>query len=545
MKKRAQTPDAHTYTILFRGLADIQDASPHRQNLDRALSIYQSMLATNSPVKPNIIHTNAVMKVCGRAGDIDAMMGIAAQLQEKGLRAPNNLTYTTIFNAMRLHVQAEKDVEVAETLKRKTMDDARRIWFDVVVRWRKDMRIDEELVCSLGRLLLLGNAKDVDDIFSLVQQTMDVPRQHPVLGSKARSRMDPSLQGNKAALPQPEDEMRSGESSEAADTAASTQGEDGEEPEVVQRWDGKLQTSTAGEETTNTRGHLVKPGQNTLSLVAEALLQLRMKDSMVKYWNIFTKQLSVNPDSPNYHAYLRVLKTARASSETVQLVLAMPRRMVEYKTIRIAMSTCGRDKMNPSAFQNAGKILDLMQSCLSDTDIGVLHTYLEVCVGGRETIREACNNDDTRYAHGQRMLRGLTRLDPHLNSMKSILAFGSSPTVELSSRDQSNSEERRNGLLALMGEMVSAYDQLLNNAMVPRESYGDIMSRRSAVAAYITRNVDKRRRSQRPRTSGEITEQPFKSSQKRTPAYERNFRPRPQNGARRQSTNGVMQMERD
>src|SRR5579871_5275043 len=98
MKKRGQKPDAHTYTIIFRGMAEL---SHYPQTLSKALSIYHSMAADNAPVKPSIIHTNAMLKVCARSQDMDAMLGIVAKLDRKGNNAPNNLTFTTILNAIR------------------------------------------------------------------------------------------------------------------------------------------------------------------------------------------------------------------------------------------------------------------------------------------------------------------------------------------------------------------------------------------------------------------------------------------------------------
>src|SRR5450432_2553925 len=103
MKKRGQAPDAVTYTILFKGLAE-HAHYPHV--VSKTLSIYHSMFASNSPVKPNTIHTNAALKVCARAQDMDALFGIAAKLQRKGLRAANNLTFTTILNALRRNALA-------------------------------------------------------------------------------------------------------------------------------------------------------------------------------------------------------------------------------------------------------------------------------------------------------------------------------------------------------------------------------------------------------------------------------------------------------
>src|SRR5438045_2730157 len=179
MKKRNQAPDAHTYTILFRGLAGLAHSYAHA--LPRALSIYHSMDADNSPVKPNVIHTNAVLKVCARANDMDALLGVAAKLRRRGLRAPNNLTFTTILNAIRQQAISKPEglitIEESRTRRAKAIMDARKMWDDITSRWRKgDIWIDEELVCSMGRILLLGEQQDLDDIFSLLEQTMNIQR---------------------------------------------------------------------------------------------------------------------------------------------------------------------------------------------------------------------------------------------------------------------------------------------------------------------------------------------------------------------------------
>lgn len=196
MKKRAQPPDSHTYTIIFRGLA-VHKSLPH--SLIRALSIYSSMFAPNSPVKPSITHSNAVLKVCARRLDMDALYGIAAKLPTHGAGAPDNLTFTTILNAVR-HAAwtfdgseiGEKPEETAERRHRAAME-GRRMWDDIIKRWRKgDIWIDEELVCAMGRLLLISrHPQDLDDVLSLVEQTMAIPRAIPHINAPERSSVAP------------------------------------------------------------------------------------------------------------------------------------------------------------------------------------------------------------------------------------------------------------------------------------------------------------------------------------------------------------------
>ncbi|KAL8872946.1 MAG: hypothetical protein Q9174_001519, partial [Haloplaca sp. 1 TL-2023] len=189
MKKRAQKPDAQTYTILLRGLSWYPG---YPDSLNKALKIYHSMFAENCPVEPNIIHTNAALQVCALAKDLDALWGVAARLPTKGPGAPNNLTYTTILNAIKNIAAHEdpalgNDQQFPERRQRAVMQ-GRRIWEDIIPRWRSgDIWIDEELVCAMGRLLLLGETEqDNNDVLSLAQQVMSIPLQTPK-GSESRS----------------------------------------------------------------------------------------------------------------------------------------------------------------------------------------------------------------------------------------------------------------------------------------------------------------------------------------------------------------------
>ncbi|MCJ1302565.1 hypothetical protein MMC08_005369, partial [Hypocenomyce scalaris] len=196
MKKRAQPPDSHTYTILLRGLASHQDYS---QTLSRALSVYNSMFAPNSPVKPSITHSNAVLKVCGRRGDIDALYGIAAKLPTHGVGAPDNLTFTTILNAVRHAAWTFNGSKIGETpaetteRRQRAVNEGRRMWDDIIGRWRKgNIWIDEALVCAMGRLQLMGrHPTNLDAVLSLVEQTMAIPRMVPRLNDPERSSVAP------------------------------------------------------------------------------------------------------------------------------------------------------------------------------------------------------------------------------------------------------------------------------------------------------------------------------------------------------------------
>jgi hypothetical protein len=497
MKKRAQTPDAYTYTIIFRGCAEHPLPA---QALPRVITIYNSMMAEKSPIRPNTIHMNAVLKMCAKAGDMDALFAIASDLPAKGSRAPNKLTYTIIFNAIRVHVLTSLRGNLTEVQKRKirrqATQDARHFWTHVVQRWRQgDILIDEELVCTMGRVLLLGEDEDIDDVLTLIEQTMDIPRQAPSI--RHRKSEENALK---------EAKVKANRGKEDAATSSKT---------IVPDYDADASLtplhedkSESGDSSTTVAlvtkiGKLfTRPGQNTLSLLMEAILDLRIKEPASKYWHILTSEYGVDPDAANYHGYLRILRVARASTETVKVLSRMPQQYMEVKTFRIAMSTCHRDKNNQHAFANAGKVLDFMQTAFPIPDTQVLCDYLESAFSVGAYSKKASSNGEhgsSKYEQGKQVMRALARLNPSYVNLRSLVAYGdpSKPTLK-------NDEKAHlvDSVLTLTRRLVSAYDFLIHKEMVSRDQFDDLIGQRRKLAAFVTRFKDRKNLIQRKTPSG-------------------------------------------
>ena len=296
MKKRAQFPDSYTYTILLRGLS----INAHTSGaLSKALSVYHSLSAPNSRVAPSIIHTNAALRVCARALDMDALWGIAGKIPESGPGAANEITYITILNSIRqsLLLNAPRGETEDETAARKECGimEGRRIWEDIVSRWRNaDLVINEELVCAMGRLLLMGSRpRDWDDVLSLVEQTMDVPRLVPRLGTWERREANfPNLRAS-GALEQyrfDEDHLVPGK--------APIRGK-----EFL-----ALIPPSVGGAVANTLSY-ARPGNNTLSVVQEACQKIVAYKASQEYWDLLTDPAAYNiaPDLNNLNMRLRNL----------------------------------------------------------------------------------------------------------------------------------------------------------------------------------------------------------------------------------------------
>ncbi|KAI9844711.1 MAG: hypothetical protein M1838_002069 [Thelocarpon superellum] len=450
MKKRGQKPDAHTYTLLLRGLGA---HTQYPSALGKALSIYHSLFTPKAPVKPSIIHANAVLKVCALSGDMDSLWGIAAKLPDRGPGAADNWTFTTILNAIRHDVEAAPRFHISPEQMAQRKEEAiikgRRMWEDIVDRWRTgNLRVDEDLTCAMGRLLLIGERPaDWDDVFSLVAQTMNVPRLVPRLGTNARAPAAAGLTGS-APDPSPRD------LADADNLFRSLHGVDAH---------GRDRTSTF------TYG---EPQTQTLSLLLDACSKLRIKKTATDYWELLTDSTTygIRPDSNNYISYLRLLRFTRASSQATRLLLdeAMHSRDAAFvrKAFRVAMSACVRDRNNPHSLEHAHQLLKAMQGRFSDTDIRTLMLYMQLTT----------STDDAKV-----MLQILDHVRPAFLNLRSQIAYGHANTLDMPERWY------RDMSLDLARRMIGCYDRLINRGENNPRVLDHYFEERNRLAAYVTR----------------------------------------------------------
>ncbi|KAI0802535.1 hypothetical protein GGR55DRAFT_683176 [Xylaria sp. FL0064] len=416
MKKRAQQPNAQTFTIIFRGCAK---SNHPKQALNEAVKLYQNMLVLGR-IKPNTIHLNAVLQVCAKVGDLDSMFSILSSMDDQ-LRSPNNLTYTCIFNALRVAISKEPlstdspseelpprvvEANTIETIKR-----AKAIWQEVIARWRSgSLIIDEELVCAMGRILLLGSYSDIDAIESLIEQTMMIPRE-----------------GNKG-LQRPE---------EPENTALVL-------PRPVTLPPGAPATTHA------------LPGNNSLSMILEALEKTRRTTKAIKYWNVFTLHHNVVPDADNWIRLLRTYYIGKNSGRAASALQSMPSDMLAPKHIRVAMKTCVRDNINSSALDNATTILKTMEQNPSTLDITTLQTYLQAAHASKKSFarREMLMDESQMDTWARNMFAALEHLwEPYqMVAKKYVINPKELPTLE----------HNKGLVVALARKMASAYDSLAN-----------------------------------------------------------------------------------
>lgn len=493
MKKRQQFPDAYTYSLLLRGLVgkpqDGKAPEVSAENAVKAISIYNSMTSPTSRVQPSIIHTNTVLKICTFAHDMDGFWGIAARIPDHGPGAADHITYSTILAAIRHDALAQNRTTLegedwgARMVehRRRAVEEGKKVWREVVQKWRAgQVRVDEQLVCAMGRLLLVSDRlADWDEVLSLAQQTMRIERLVEAVGSEGRRVGHVPGQGRHMER----------------DVDVEHEGEDGE--------DGGADHATKDMPATKTFNPVqpfpadpakpkrptalayVAPGNATLNLLLETCTLMHAPKVSTAYWEHLTKTLGVTPDLANFHARLRHLAKNRASARAARLLkedMSAAGVKPEAETFRLAMSVCQRDIKNRGVVANATAIIDVMESVLSDLDTPTLHLYLALALSQKGESADAGQG-----ALATQVVAVLNRLESVVENLRSRVLYGTDErmlTKEGHRRDKVDA-------VGFLSKMVGTMDTLMNRGLVPRADFQSWHARRSRLSRFIDRASDK------------------------------------------------------
>lgn len=458
MKKRAQFPDSYTYMLLLRGFSTRHHhgQTVKEENVNRAMSVYKSMSSPTSRVKPSILHTNAVLNVCAMALDMDSLWGVAGEIPQTGSGAADHRTYTIILNAIledaKNFVQDRTPEQVVQ-MRQKSVNQGRRVWQDIIQKWRGgEVAIDEELVSAMGRLLLLSKRlQDWDDILNLVQQTMNIERLVPPIDSEGR---------NVQHVPQEEFEVIADEDSEGFVDTPAAKAFKPTKPLPPSR-ERPTQPKTLA---------YVQPGNAILSVLIDAGAHMRSTKTCNLYWEKLVVGYGVKPDLANFHAQLRALRSSRASGKAAALLrehLPAAGLVPKNVTFRIAMSVCTRDHKNPNVLDHANSIVDVMEQLSEDLDVHTLVLYLSL----------ALTTDD-----GAKITATLNRLDPLVHNLRSQVSFGSS----VNKQSPEGALAIKKDIVTLLQSMVGAIDVLVRRELVPRTTHGHWKARRGQLDAFVT-----------------------------------------------------------
>jgi pentatricopeptide repeat protein len=479
MKKRGQLPTAATYTTIFRGCAHSQHP---KLAVAEALKLYNNMMASGR-ITPNTIHMNAVLHVCARAGDIETMFTIVQSRGQENHRAANHQTYTTIINALRSQfpridhshpIPEGRDAAIAETIVR-----TRAIWDEVIARWQaSEIAIDEDLVCAMGRTLLMGGFHRNNEVFALLEQTMNIPADPELLSRESRGaakRTSPSPAADPSSTPSTEADSEAGRN-------------------MVVEVKAKPKTPLRG---------FAQPGNNSLSLVLQAILNTGKVALARRYWTIFTEKYQVEPDAENWHSLMRTLRRGKSSTKTVEYLEEMPKYVMGPRTFRTAMATCLRDNLNKSMFNNATRVLEIMLTSIRVPDMLAMRIYLRTAYANKRHFEEmATKKKDPNFAKlawGRQISTALENLwEPYQIAAKQFTHGGLAPVsekkfVEAAEREAWVKEAApRAELASLARKMIAAYDRIIFEKMIPEEIASRLGLRRNSLNRFVVKYFEDR-----------------------------------------------------
>lgn len=402
MKKRGRKPNERTYTIMLNGLSRA-GRSPGLNAIETAYSVYRSISAANSAVPCSIIHSNAMLNVCWRSGDMDMLWRVAGELPEEGPGSPDSTTYTIILSAIRDAIDRDvaelQQSEFVQIPKRQAqgVKEAKRVWSDVVYQWEKGrLNLDSYVAGAMSTVLLQGSSDlDCYHVLALFHQThgipilVDEPPQDVPRPSQPWDRhVPPKPQEDVEDVPFVDEDNRLYHPSQPEQEVVKEEQEREEEEENFDNLFDSVVSTDAIEQkpTENAAGpSYLTVSNRELSLILEACIamtpSLGVKTGKA-YWDYLTKQDSahkIEPDSHSYHQYLRLLRLARSSRASVDLIRdqMVPSGVVDKKMFQIAMSCCRRDRNNPNMLIHANELLKLMDENLVLPNTKAMEGYLD------------------------------------------------------------------------------------------------------------------------------------------------------------------------
>ncbi|KAE8151291.1 hypothetical protein BDV25DRAFT_152887 [Aspergillus avenaceus] len=455
MKKRGRRPNAWTYTIMLDGLSKV-DKTYSFKPVEVALSIYKSINAPESGVTRNMHHTNAMLNVCSRHNDMDTLWQIAGELPENG---PDQGTYSIILRAIRHsavcdigmmspHMETEILARKAQAVK-----EAKRLWSDIVFRWNSaTLDIDGLLVTAMTRALLEGGTdRDCYDVFALHHQTCGLP----ILATKPNH--DPSRKGLKKRKRQETvDHVPFEHGSEELyrpPSAERSGNEENEEESFENVFDPIVSPKVEPEAQSEvvTEASYIPLTNRELANVLEACQLMTQGIAIGRaYWNHLTRtkeSYRVEPDSANCHQYLRLLRHAHSSRDSLALIRdqMVPGNMATGKTFHIALTTCRRDRNNLNVLAYASELVTIMGKTLVVPFPRALHDYIDLIrslggdpatmmsLRGLNSDNQSSANLDTvgKDLRAQLYAIGVENLRPHLESIVETMDHGLMSPVRL------------------------------------------------------------------------------------------------------------------
>lgn len=475
MKKRAQLPNAQTYTMIFSGLAK----SDHpKLAVAEALKIYNAMIHSQR-IKPNTTHLNAVLDVCAKAQDIESLfLTLRTSTTD---RPPDNRTYTIILNALRYQQSNFKDPSSGLTEKeeavamdksqKQTISRAKLVWEEVMARWRQnEIEMDEELMCAMGRILLFGGTRETETIITMVTEILGITKLkdgQPGLMPGVEPKKD--LSNDK--MVQAEDKKKP---NEAGNSIESVQCESSVTTPSIKS--AKTVRNVGKPQTLISTPVQRFAANNTLSLLMRALANSRLTKLGARYWDYLTTIYGVVPDKNNYRDYLDCLFTGAASGKAARVIASIPSDIIGGGMVRRALLMCRFDHYNSQAFHNANTILDAMARNMRYPDPRCLKVYLDVALKAEHKFADKTRyptQQDRNLGYGTQLFAAIDRIWELLRLAINHTGFANGPLSAAAASPEEKSLRsypERTMLIEVVETAQGVCDKMLSQRLLPLKS---------------------------------------------------------------------------
>lgn len=392
MKKRGQKPNSKTYTIMLKGLSRV-DPSPRLDPVKTALSIYRSITAENSAVRLNVIHTNAMIEVCTRQGDMNTLWRVAGGMPEEGNGSPDPFTYTAILrgiaNSCRKEVEQmnPEDFNGIQEAKAKAIKEGKRVWADAIHQWVNGQPAIDGVVAQTMASLLLDGGTDQDcyHVFAMYSQITGIPI------FARRPPPETPREKNETITPKQHIGAEETEDVPFVDGTGMPIEKHARKPDNYEEY------MAENEETVddvfdpispNMAGNKPLPylqvGNRELSTILEACMSMNQGAGAGKaYWQHLTQESNpdrVTPDPGSFDQYMRLLRLSRSSRAALELIRdeMVPAKLVDVVSFHIAFTCFLRDHRNINIFKISNELLEIMDRSVLSPDLRVLENYLKL-----------------------------------------------------------------------------------------------------------------------------------------------------------------------
>ncbi|RAL11597.1 uncharacterized protein BO97DRAFT_435008 [Aspergillus homomorphus CBS 101889] len=536
MKKRGRKPSSYTYTIMLNGFSN-KHLSDKEKNVDAAMRVYRS-IEENPEIERDIIHSNAMLKVCWLLRDMDTLWRVAGDLPEDGPGSPDSYTYTIILRAimsnLELVTRSLPSRAIREhTEKRKAaLTEGKRVWADVAYRWKKgQLEIDNHLVQAMAELLLNAYSDyNCYEVLALYNQTaglpifMNRPSPDKVYRDKWADRWDEKVEvtkkGRRDLHAEPVPFVNSNNEIIEPETTGEAESLEEEPQEEEENFDHLFDPVT--DAPGSSKPKLITITNREIDTVLEACLTMIQGMRPGKqYWNYLTREghpTPVQPDAAAIHQYLRLLRYSRSTREAVTVIRdqMLPFGLCDNKTFHIAMSICRRDTRNANVLRLADEMLDIMGSALVLAEPRALVGYLELVNALKETPQlllsllgfegawkaKASNfQDKGRSLNAGISLHAIDRVFPHLKKLnEATLPYLPKPKDEDASTIlRPDNRDLTSGLYGYkiaqaMNETGRLVDEVLtrdrNKKFLSKEDRGSLQAKREMLKKYSNARIN-------------------------------------------------------